>query len=239
MSIILDALRKSESERLREAEAHRSELPRARGRTSMPWWVWAVALLLLANITLLLWLALRSAPATSDVFTGRAAGREVRDLERLAAAGTETTGSAAAAGARRTTPDIPPAQFPVRNAEPMAASTLAEADTIRAAAAPTLAQRAAEAVAAEGPGRIAHNNAGNGLRGEAPSNLSTVLPEGVPALDVSLHYYDSASGRSFISINGHTARDGTVLPEGPQVERVTEEGAILNFRGQRFLLPRN
>jgi fatty acid desaturase len=56
MSIILDALRKSESERLREAEAHRSELPRARGRTRMPWWVWAVALLLLANITLLLWL---------------------------------------------------------------------------------------------------------------------------------------------------------------------------------------
>ena len=97
MSIILDALRKSESERLREAEAHRSELPRARGRTSMPWWVWAVALLLLANITLLLWLALRSAPATSDAFTSRAAGREVRDLERLAAAGTETTGSAAAA----------------------------------------------------------------------------------------------------------------------------------------------
>ena len=239
MSIILDALRKSESERLREAEAHRSELPRARGRTSMPWWVWAVALLLLANITLLLWLALRSAPTTTDSFTSRAAGREVRDLERLAAAGTETTGSAAAAGARRTTPDLPPAQFPVRNAEPAAAPTLAETDAIRTTGAPTLAQRAAEAVAAEEPARIANNNAGNGLRGEAPSNLSTVLPEGVPALDVSLHYYDSASGRSFISINGHTARDGTVLPEGPQVERVTEEGAILNYRGQRFLLPRN
>jgi general secretion pathway protein B len=239
MSIILDALRKSESERLREAETHRSELPRARGRTRMPWWVWAVALLLLANIAVLLWLVLRPAPATTDSFTSRAAGREVRDLERLAAAGTETTGSAAAAGARRTTPDIPPAQFPVRNAEPAAAPTLAPTDAIRAAAMPTLAQRAAEAVAAEGPGRIAGNNGGNGLRGEAPSNLPTTLPEGVPALDVSLHYYDSASSRSFISINGHTARDGTVLPEGPQVERVTEEGAILNYRGQRFLLPRN
>jgi 2,3-bisphosphoglycerate-independent phosphoglycerate mutase len=110
---------------------------------------------------------------------------------------------------------------------------------MQSAVAPTLAQRAAEAVAAEGPGRIADRNAGNGMRSELPSNLPTTLPEGVPTLDVSLHYYDSASGRSFISINGHTARDGTVLPEGPQVERVTEEGAILNYRGQRFLLPRN
>ena len=243
MSIILDALRKSESERLREAEAHRGELPRAKGRTRMPWWIWAVAVLLLANITLLLWLALRPTTPANGLLASRAAGSEVRDLERLAAAGTETTGSAAAAGARRPTPDIPPAQFPVRNAEPAGTPSFAETDAIRAAAAPSLAQRAADAVAAEGPGRSAGNNANNngssGLRGEAPSNLSTVLPEGVPALDVSLHYYDSASGRSFISINGHTARDGTVLPEGPQVERVTEEGAILNYRGQRFLLPRN
>jgi general secretion pathway protein B len=239
MSIILDALRKSESERLREAEAHRSELPRARGRTGMPWWVWAVALLLLANITLLLWLALRPAAPSTEAVTSRAARREVRDLERLAAAGTETIGSAAAAGARRTTPDVLPAQFPVRSSEPTAAPTLAESGAMQAAVLPTLAQRAADAVAAEGPGRIAGNNVGNGLRSELPSNLPTTLPEGVPTLEVSLHYYDSASGRSFISINGHTARDGTVLPEGPQVERVTEEGAILNYRGQRFLLPRN
>ena len=236
MSIILDALRKSESERLREAEAHRSELPRARGRTRMPWWVWAVAVLLLANVALLLWLALRPSTPANGSIASRAAGSEVRDLERLAAAGTETTGSAAAAGARRPTPDIPPAQFPQRNTEPAAAPTLAEAEALHAATAPTLAQRAADAVAAEGPGR---GNAGGYTRSEAPSDLSTVLPEGVPALEVSLHYYDSTSGRSFISINGHTARDGTVLPEGPQVERVTEEGAILNYRGQRFLLPRN
>jgi hypothetical protein len=73
---------------------------------------------------------------------------------------------------------------------------------MQSAVAPTLAQRAAEAVAAEGPGRIADRNAGNGMRSELPSNLPTTLPEGVPTLDVSLHYYDSASGRSFISING-------------------------------------
>ena len=235
MSIILDALRKSESERLREAEAHRSELPRARGRTRMPWWVWAVALLLLANIILLLWLALRSAAPANGPLTSRAAGSEVRDLERLAAVGTENTGSAAASGARRPSPDIPPAQFPVRNAEPAPAPTVAEAESLGMAANSALAQRAADAVAAEGNNRIPAGVA----RSESASGLSTTLPEGVPALEVSLHYYDSASGRSFISVNGHTARDGTVLPEGPQVERVTEEGAILNFRGQRFLLPRN
>jgi general secretion pathway protein B len=233
MSIILDALRKSESERLREAEAHRSELPRARGRNRMPWWVWAVAALLLANLALLLWLMLRSTAPAVDATPNLTGRREVRDLERLAAAGTETTGSAAAAGARRATPDIPPAQFPVRTDEPAAAPTLA--DTQAMAGAPTLAQRAADAVAAEGANRAAPNPS----RSESAGALPTSLPEGVPALQVSLHYYDGAGGRSFISINGHTARDGTVLPEGPVVERVTEEGAILNYRGQRFLLPRN
>lgn len=233
MSIILDALRKSESERLREAEAHRTELPRARGRTRMPWWVWAVALLLVANITLLLWLMLRPAAPVASTAPGLPGSRQVRDLERLAATGTETTGSAAASGARRPTPDIPPAQFPVRQPEP--APTVAEAEALAMAGNSALAQRAADAVAAEGNNRVAAGMA----RSESASGLSTTLPEGVPALQVSLHYYDSASGRSFISVNGHTARDGTVLPEGPQVERVTEEGAILNFRGQRFLLPRN
>lgn len=235
MSIILDALRKSESERLREAEAHRAELPRARGRARMPWWVWAVALLLVANITLLLWLVLRPAAPTASAAAGLPGSRQVRDLERLAATGTETTGSAAASGARRPTPDIPPAQFPVRNPEPAAAPTVAEAESLAMATHSALAQRAADAVAAEGSNRVPASTA----RSESASGLSTTLPEGVPALQVSLHYYDSASGRSFISVNGHTARDGTVLPEGPQVERVTEEGAILNFRGQRFLLPRN
>ncbi len=241
MSIILDALRKSESERLRDAEAHRSELPRARGKGPMPWWVWGVALLLVANIALLLWLVLRPAAPAATSVPGPVGGREVRDLERLAAAGTETTGSAAAGGAPRRTPDIPPAQFPVRGVEPEVATAEPRSLPPPSMAGQsgqgqsTLAQRAADAVAAEGNNRMGNSPA----RGEASSGLPTTLPEGVPPLQVSLHYYDSASGRSFISVNGRTARDGTVLPEGPQVERVTEEGAILNYRGQRFLLPRN
>ena len=40
MSIILDALRKSESARLRDADARHAGLPQARARSGMPWWGW-------------------------------------------------------------------------------------------------------------------------------------------------------------------------------------------------------
>ena len=226
MSIILDALRKSESERLREAEAHRAGLPHARARARMPGWVWAVGALLLANLGVLAWLMNRAAPSAPATSTRPAT--VVQDLDRVALAGKDTVGARAAqevaAGSPRRTPDVPPAQYPVRVADPTLAATATAAieaeDRAAAAPVPTTPPSATSAV-------------GNG------NELATTLPAGLPPLEVSLHYYDGPEGKSFVNINGHTARPGTVLPEGPVVEQVTLEGAILNYRGQRFLLPRN
>lgn len=64
MSFILDALRKSESERQRLGGASIAELPVGE-RRSQPWWIFALAALLLANLALLAVIALRPAPEPS------------------------------------------------------------------------------------------------------------------------------------------------------------------------------
>ena len=230
MSIILDALRKSESARLRDADARHAGLPQARARSGMPWWGWAVVLLLVTNLALLAWL-LGGSPTPVATPAPTAPRTPVRDLEAVAAAGKETVGELAARGAPRRQPDLPPAQYPVR-AEAVV-SALPPADNTT-----DLAASAARAIEAEGA-LAATSPAAGPPRAPAATGVETTLPAGLPSLEVSLHYFDSAAGRSFVNINGRTARAGTVLPEGPVVEQITAEGAILNYRGQRFLLPRN
>jgi hypothetical protein len=36
----------------------------------------------------------------------------------------------------------------------------------------------------------------------------------------------------------HKLREGDSLPEGVHVDNITPEGAILSYRGSRFMLPR-
>ena len=234
MSIILDALRKSESARLRDADARHAGLPQARARSGMPWWGWAVVLLLVTNLALLAWL-LGGSPTPVGTSATTAPRTPVRDLEAVAAAGKETVGELAARGAPRRQPDLPPAQYPVPAEAVVPALPPADNTTDLAAS----AARAIEAEGALTAASPAASPAAGPPRAPAATGVETTLPAGLPSLEVSLHYFDSAAGRSFVNINGRTARAGTVLPEGPVVEQITAEGAILNYRGQRFLLPRN
>jgi general secretion pathway protein B len=70
MSFILDALKKSEAERQRQAGPVLFEAPIARPRRGVPTWVIAAgALLVLANLLGLLWLMLRQPPVTVAAVT--------------------------------------------------------------------------------------------------------------------------------------------------------------------------
>jgi general secretion pathway protein B len=246
MSIILEALRKSENERTRDPDARLAEVSRARVAPRSRTWFIVIALLLAINAGVLAWLVLKDdapapvaatpAPAPPPAAPVPVPRREVRDLAEVA-------GTASDAPIR--TPDLPPAQHPLPAPMESADGALPTVRAPTAPAAPSLSQRVADAVAAEGGSRPAPPpvNTRPAAGGPDTSGMPTLdqLPPsaGVPALAVSLHYYDGPTGRSFITINGHMARAGTPLPEGPVVEAVTADGAILSYRGQRFLLPRN
>ena len=59
---------------------------------------------------------------------------------------------------------------------------------------------------------------------------------GVAALHLDLHVYVEQPQQRFIFVNSRKYKEGDTLAEGPLVEQITPDGAVLNFRGSRFKL---
>ena len=59
---------------------------------------------------------------------------------------------------------------------------------------------------------------------------------GVAALHLDLHVYVTQPQQRFIFVNSRKYKEGDTLAEGPLVEQITPDGAVLNFRGSRFKL---
>ncbi|MGB7740046.1 MAG: general secretion pathway protein GspB [Steroidobacteraceae bacterium] len=59
---------------------------------------------------------------------------------------------------------------------------------------------------------------------------------GVAALHLDLHVYAAQPQQRFIFVNSRKYKEGDTLAEGPLVEQITVDGAVLNFRGSRFKL---
>ena len=58
----------------------------------------------------------------------------------------------------------------------------------------------------------------------------------IPVLHLDLHVYATQPQQRFIFVNSHRYREGDTLAEGPVVEQITPDGAVLSFRGSRFRL---
>jgi len=61
---------------------------------------------------------------------------------------------------------------------------------------------------------------------------------GLPPLSVDLHIFADDPAKRAVFINGRRYTQGATIAEGPTVEQITREGAVLGYRGRRFLLPR-
>lgn len=62
---------------------------------------------------------------------------------------------------------------------------------------------------------------------------------GLPPLHLDLHVYSSRPSERFIFVNSRKYREGDAMQEGPTVEQITAAGAVLDYRGTRFLLTRD
>ena len=60
---------------------------------------------------------------------------------------------------------------------------------------------------------------------------------GIPETNVSLHVYDKNPAARFVFVNGQRAKEGDVLANGLRVDEIRADGAVLSFRGARFLVP--
>jgi len=79
-------------------------------------------------------------------------------------------------------------------------------------------------------------------KGSAPDNVF-IPPAGINlammAVDMNVHVYDDNPSKRFVLIDMKRYAEGHALPQGPIIERITPDGIVLSYKGQRFQLTRN
>ena len=229
MSFILDALKKSESDRQRQSGPALFEVKVAPPRTGLPPWAIAVAALLVVNLAIVMWMLWRHpATRTSDTSTSAAALPGI--------------GQPQAAGAATPAPAPPTVSLPAPVAQPPAAAPSPAllpnpGATNGASDNPDDYAPAADPAAAPPLGnRVRHGTVdGVPLYQDAAASPGTRIPQ----LRLDLHVFALRPQDRFVMINMHKLREGDSLPEGVRVESITPEGAVLSYSGSRFLLTRD
>lgn len=207
MSFILDALRKSESERQREAAPNLARIPLAVHRDRLPRW----AILVMALLTV-------SVVALTATWWSNRAGTVPADA-------TAESGAAATLPAGDRPSPEPPPRVTARAAPPAADHP----DRARIAAAePAPAASAAAEIANDAPQKADPTL-------PSPAELSAQGID-LPALSLELHSFGESAAQRFVFINGRQYREGNELREGPRLIAIVEDGAVLSHGGRRFLL---
>jgi general secretion pathway protein B len=238
MSFILDALKKSESDRQRQSGPALFEVKVAPPRARLPLWAVAIGLLLAVNLVIVAWILLRrpaahaetalastlTAPVTAAAppLAAPAIAPQVPAAPATVAAPTPT---APAPGSAAATPGAPaPAAVPAAGA----AETASAEDLAPAADAPAL------------PATLS-THVRRGTADGVPLYQDWAATPGtqVPQLRLDLHVYAARPEERFAMINMKKVHEGDLLPGGVRVESITPEGAVLSYNGSRFLLPRD
>jgi general secretion pathway protein B len=244
MSFILDALKKSENERQRQVGPSLADVQIRRRRGDKPWWVVAVGALLVVNLGVLLVVLTRDDnPETRTPQTTTATQPQRVETQRPLPASES-----------RMPRGNPPAVAQDPAVRSLADEAGQEVNTYGAAGEPTIVGPAAAASVPEGPPLVrpidapAVEPAGTQPVFEArASEPQESLPTAsdlaaagtnLPEMHLDIHVYSRNPADRFVFVNMRKYTEGQSLSEGPSLERITPEGAILSHRGSRFLLPR-
>jgi general secretion pathway protein B len=223
MSFILDALKKSESDRQRQSGPALFEVKLAPPRTGLPSWAIAVGALLLVNLGVVMWMLLRHSTTR---------GTEAPEVAAASVSAPPRPAPATAVPAVATDqPPAPLASAPSTTAQPPLASRSAPPPPNREDLAP-----------ASEPASLAmvspHVRRGTADGVPLYQDAAAAADARLPQLRLDLHVFAARSQDRFVMINMHKLREGESLPGGVQVESITPEGAVLSYNGSRFLLPR-
>jgi general secretion pathway protein B len=257
MSFILDALKKSESDRQRQSGPALFEVRVAPPRTRLPLWAIAIALLLVLNLGVVLWMLVRhqshaGASAASTSAAGAAgAALAPSATSAPAAAAAAAPAATAAPGAAAAPPSPAGAVAPAGASVPVlgvsAPASPAPAAT-PATPAPATAATGAETGNAEDYAPAAEPGApapGSHVRRATASgvplyqDLAGTPGTQLPQLRLDLHVFAARAEDRFVMVNMHRLREGDTLPEGVHLDSITPEGAVMTYNGTKFLLPRD
>jgi general secretion pathway protein B len=213
MSFILDALKKSETDRQQQGSAEFSGVPTSDRRESAPRWLWVLGALLAINLAVLLGLLLKpgSPPAVAASSALPEEPAATSTSEEPAASGTDEFAQQVATARQNAPARAEPRPVPVENVrdDPPAPTITPSRGSTDTAALPTI-----------------HEVQANGL---------VSLPE----LHVDIHVYSEVAEDRFVFINMNKHKEGSRLAEGPLVREITPGGVVLVQNGTTFLLPRD
>jgi general secretion pathway protein B len=246
MSFILDALKKSETDRQRQTSPALFEVKVAAPRSRFPTWAVGLAVLLGVNVIVLAWLLLRQ-PATPDAAPSPAPVAAAPE----ASAPAPQVATESRAGATMTLPATVTVTIPssggvsVAQEQPQSGVVAPsfepplEEEPYLSAQEPVVPPDYDErdyrpAITPAQAGATAANRTSVPTRDEVLAR-GTQLPE----LRLDLHVYDDDPASRFVFINMRKLREGDSLPEGVRVDSITPRGARLSFRGTTFNLEGN
>ena len=242
MSFILDALKKSENARQRQAGPALFEVKVAPPRRAVPLWAIAIGLLLLVNGITLSWILLRhhaSAPrariepapiaaSTAPAAATPPAAASSTAMSPASTPGPVTTEASAPAGAGTAPPVTSSASMPLAPgaaADSLPPANLSNPGDFTPALLPAAPTSGAGAGAA---------TAQLPLYGQIAADPGSDLP----ALHMDLHVYDPNPRKRFVMLNMQKLRQGDALANGVTVVKIRPDGVVLSYQGREFLLPR-
>ena len=249
MSFILDALKKSETDRQRQSAPALFEVKVAAPRRRFPLWAIGLAVLLGVNMLVLGWVLLRQPPggaaaeapasvtaapaptpaATPAATPGANPGREVT-VPATVTFQVNVPANSLPSGAPPDAGVVAPSAAPPLVEEPLLSSqeTPVPPDYDARDYQPAITPEQAGATAAA---RRA---------GQLPSR-DEMLARGtqLPDMRMDLHVYDADPAKRFVFINMRKLREGESLPDGVRVDEITPTGARLSYRGTHFALGGN
>lgn len=226
MSFILDALKKSEAERQRQSLPGLVDAGVARPPPRLPVWVIAVVSLLVINLIVLVLLYLHHSQAEP------AAANKPR--EALPAVNTATQPQRQAAKHFSPMDSAPPIY-----AQEIPADNLSAGSTRSPLVNPTpLPREVAHDVRPREPVLTEDYKPEDAEVLPTMNEMTLSGAQALPELHLDVHVYATKASDRFVYINMRKYHEKGTLQEGPTIEKIRRDGVVLDYRGVRFLLPR-
>ena len=211
MSFILDALKKSETERQQQTGGEFSTLPTSTASPRTARWFWLLAILLAINVAVLLGVLLR--PDVRTASTPVVVAPELLPV---------------------------PVEQPEAEARPTTTSTFADqVEAARRQQATVESQ--APVIEAPAPAPAVTPQPAASASGSRIPTIDELRLNGslqLPDLRIDIHVFSDKPDDRFVFINMVKHREQSQLAEGPVVREITTDGVILQHQGRTFLLPR-
>ena len=216
MSLILDALKKSEAERQRGQTPNLlSPLPSASRETqtnTKPGLPWLIVAFLFIVILVIGFFYLTEKNQDSPVVMPAPVNEVSQQATAVEPIKTEQTIAAV------------PAPAPIEKPDP--AIIAAPAATNPASMPAPVTEPSPDSVEPEPATRIA-----------SLSEMSAEQRQQLPTLKLSMHVYSTDAGKRFAIIDGQRVNEGSVLGNAV-IEQIRQDGVVLSVQGQTYLLPR-